>query len=122
MADSGFKAVFADRENKKLLICLLNHLLPEDAKVDDIVSYEDRERSAMSIYGKKTSLDLICKGDDGSLFEVEVQRDEQSYFFERCLFYASELYYTQLQSGQSYDELRPVYLVSLLEHELEHAD
>ena len=54
MADSGFKAVFADRENKKLLICLLNHLLPEDAKVDDIVSYEDRERSAMSIYGKKT--------------------------------------------------------------------
>ena len=122
MADSGFKAVFADRENKKLLICLLNHLLPEDAKVNDIVSYEDRERSAMSIYGKKTSLDLICKGDDGSLFEVEVQRDEQSYFFERCLFYASELYYTQLQSGQSYDELRPVYLVSLLEHELEHAD
>ena len=122
MADSGFKAVFADKENKKLLICLLNHLLPKDAKVNDIVSYEDRERSAMTIYGKKTSLDLICKGNDGSLFDVEVQRDEQSYFFERCLFYASELYYTQLQSGHNYDELRPVYLVSLLENELTHDD
>lgn len=69
MADSGFKAVFADKENKKLLICLLNHLLPEDAKVNDIVSYEDRERSAMTIYGKKTSLDLICKGNDGELVQ-----------------------------------------------------
>ncbi len=37
--DSGFKAVFADRANKTVLICLLNHVLPPEARVDDIVEY-----------------------------------------------------------------------------------
>ena len=45
MSDAGFKAVLADKNNKHLLIALLNFLLPEGVVVSDIVSYEDRERS-----------------------------------------------------------------------------
>jgi len=39
MSDAGFKAVFAYRSNKELLIGLLNHLLPEGVVVRDIVEY-----------------------------------------------------------------------------------
>ena len=122
MEDSGFKAVYGDVQNKPLLIHLLNLVLPEDVVVKDIVEYRDRERSASTIYGKSVRLDLLCEGEDGSLFDVEVQRDRQDYFFERCLYYASELYYTQLEKGNDYDRLRPVYLISLLDFKLDHQD
>ena len=89
MEDSGFKAVYGDVQNKPLLIHLLNLVLPEGVVVKDIVKYRDRERSASTIYGKSVRLDLLCEGEDGSLFDVEVQRDRQDYFFERCLYYAS---------------------------------
>ena len=122
MEDSGFKAVYGDKDNKPLLIYLLNLVLPEGVAVKDVVEYRDRERSASTIYGKSVRLDLLCQGEDGSLFDVEVQRDYQEYFFERCLYYASELNYTQLQKGDDYDSLRPVYLISFLDFKLKHED
>ena len=42
----GFKAVYADKGNKPLLIHLLNLVLPVGVVVKDIVEYRDRERSA----------------------------------------------------------------------------
>ena len=38
MRDSGFKAVYADKDNKQLLIELLNFFLPEDVKVESVRS------------------------------------------------------------------------------------
>ena len=122
MSDAGFKAFLADKNNKHLLIALLNFLLPEGVVVSDIVSYEDRERSAMTSYGKKVYLDLVCKGEDGSLYNVEVQRVPQDRFFERCVYYASEMFYTELTGGQGYEDLRPVYVISLLDFSLSHTD
>ena len=37
--DAGFKAVFADEANKCLLVRVLNYILPEEAKVQDIKKY-----------------------------------------------------------------------------------
>lgn len=44
LTDSGFKAVYTDRSNMDLLIELLNCLLPEEARVEEIESFEDREQ------------------------------------------------------------------------------
>ena len=43
MSDPGFKIVYGDRANKELLIDLLNAVLPEEAEVEDIIEYRDRE-------------------------------------------------------------------------------
>ena len=59
MRDSGFKAVYADRDNKQLLIELLNFFLPEDVRVSDIEAYLDREQDPEVESGKRTYLDLI---------------------------------------------------------------
>jgi hypothetical protein len=43
LSDAGFKAVFADRENKELLRQTINLLLPEENAVEEITQYLDRE-------------------------------------------------------------------------------
>ncbi len=98
--------MFADRANKPLLIRLLNNLLPEGVIVKDIVEYCDREQCQDTILSKKTVLDLICRGDDGSQFIVEVQNRP----------------YLQLGQGEDYVDLHPVYVVSILNHKLRHHD
>ena len=122
LSDPGFKAVFGDRHNKSLLIRLLNCLLPEDVRVQDIISYLDREQSIDYLGAKKTILDLVCKGEDGSIFNVEVQRERDGEFFERCVYYGSGLYHEQLLEGEDYQKLSPVYIIALLGFNITHSD
>lgn len=120
--DAGFKAVFADRSNKSLLISLLNHLLPDGVVVNDIVEYCDREQAQDTLVSKRTVLDLICKGDDGSQFIVEVQNNAYKDFFKRVVFYGAGTFHGQLESGKDYEALRPVYVVGILNHRIRHHD
>ena len=59
-SDVGFKAVFADRNNKDILIGVLNQILPPEARIEDIKEYSDREQRRDVTYGKKPVLDLVC--------------------------------------------------------------
>jgi len=122
MSDAGFKAVFAYRSNKDLLIGLLNHLLPEDVVVKDIVEYCDREQQQDTVESKRAVLDLICRGDGGKQFIVEVQQEFYRDFFQRLVYYGSGVYHLTLDSGAAYGMLRPVYVISILNHKLAHKD
>ena len=70
LSDAGFKLVYANPENKSLLINLLNIVLPEFVRVSDIVEYRDREQTPESIFSKKTILDLVCKDNEGNIFSI----------------------------------------------------
>ena len=121
-SDVGFKAVFADRNNKDILIGVLNMILPSEARIDDITEYSDREQRRDVPYGKKTVLDLVCRDKSGRTFVVEMQAAEEDNFFERCVYYASGLYHLELSDGERYKGLRPVYVVSFLNYHLKHDD
>ena len=121
-SDAGFKAVLADRDNKDILIGVLNLILPLDARVEDIVEYSDREQRRDVIYGKKTVLDLVCVDKSGRTFIVEMQASPEDCFFERCVYYASGLYHLELSDGTPYKKLRPVYVISFLNYRLRHED
>ena len=121
-SDVGFKAVFADKNNKDILIGVLNQILPPEAKVEDIKEYSDREQQRDVPYGKKTVLDLVCVDQDDKTFIVEMQADPEDYFFERCVYYASGLYHLELSDGERYEGLHPVYVVSFLNYRLKHDD
>ncbi len=122
ISDAGFKAVFACRANKQLLIGLLNRLLPDGVVVSDIVEYCDREQQQDTVSSKRSLLDLICRDEDGAQFIVEVQDQDYTDFFKRVVYYASGVYHLQLPGGGSYNDLRPVYVVSILNHSLTHED
>ena len=81
--DPGFKAVFADINNKSLLIELLNEILPENAQIKDIIKYLDREQMVKTAFSKKSVLDLVCVSDDLRTFDVEIQCKKDVVFFER---------------------------------------
>ena len=121
-SDVGFKAVFADKNNKDILIGVLNQILPPEARIEDIKEYSDREQRRDVPYGKKTVLDLVCVDKDDRTFIVEMQAAEEDYFFERCVYYASGLYHLELSDGKRYKGLRPVYVVSFLNYHLKHDD
>ena len=121
-SDVGFKAVFADRNNKDILIGVLNQILPPEARIEDIKEYSDREQRRDVPYGKKTVLDLVCVDKDDRTFVVEIQASEEDFFFERCVYYASGLYHLELSDGVRYKGLRPVYVVSFLNYRLRHDD
>ena len=121
-SDVGFKAVFADRNNKDILIGVLNQVLPPEARIEDIKEYSDREQRRDVPYGKKTVLDLVCVNRDDRTFVVEMQASEEDFFFERCVYYASGLYHLELSDGVRYKGLRPVYVVSFLNYRLRHDD
>ena len=121
-SDVGFKAVFADRNNKDILIGVLNQILPPEARIEDIKEYSDREQRRDVPYGKKTVLDLVCVDKDDRTFVVEMQASEEDFFFERCVYYASGLYHLELSDGVRYKGLRPVYVVSFLNYHLKHDD
>ena len=121
-SDVGFKAVFADRNNKDILIGVLNQILPPEARIEDIKEYSDREQRRDVPYGKKTVLDLVCVDMDDRTFVVEMQASEEDFFFERCVYYASGLYHLELSDGVRYKGLRPVYVVSFLNYRLRHDD
>ena len=119
-SDAGFKAVLADRDNKDILIGVLNQILPPEARVEDIVEYSDREQRRDVVYGKKTVLDLVCVDQRGRTFIVEMQANPEERFFERCVYYASGLYHLELSEGDGYEGLRPVYVISFLNFRLRH--
>ena len=121
-SDVGFKAVFADRNNKDILIGVLNQILPPEARIEDIKEYSDREQRRDVPYGKKTVLDLVCVDRDDRTFVVEMQASAEDFFFERCVYYASGLYHLELSDGVRYKGLRPVYVVSFLNYRLRHDD
>ena len=120
MRDSGFKAVLVDRNNKQLLIRMLNCILPEEARISDILSYHDREQSVDYVGAKKTFLDLVCVGDTGDTFNVEVQQKVDDCFFQRCVYYGCGLYHGELSEGDYYSALKPVYVIAFLGENFRH--
>ena len=91
-------------------------------RVSDIVEYRDREQTPESIFSKKTILDLVCKDSEGNIFSIEVQRKIDGEFGKRCVYYASGQYHSQLQRGQGYEELHPVFEIAFLEEQVPHED
>ena len=120
MRDPGFKAVVVDRDNKNLLIQMLNCILPQEARISDILSYHDREQTVDYAGAKKTFLDLVCVGDTGYTFNVEVQREVDDCFFQRCVYYGCGLYHEELLEGDYYDVLKPVYVIAFLGENFRH--
>jgi len=116
LSDFGFKHLLGREPNKGLLIDFLNALFEGEKVITDL-EYCNTERAGDNTVSKKVFFDLLCTGNRGEQFLIEMQRAEQSYFKERSVFYLSRLISDQLPRGlESYDYgLKEVYMIALLE-------
>ena len=118
LSNSGFKAVFGDRNNKDVVMSVINMLLPEGKRVEEI-EYAPTEHQGQLETNKEFRYDFMCRGVDRSFFIVEVQSNPEKFWFKRCVGYASRVYDRQNRRGEEYD-VPPVYLIGLMGIEVKH--
>ena len=112
--DRGFKIIFGREDSKILLIDLLNDLL-EGEHVITSLSFMNVEMPGECTDSRAVVFDLKCKDQDGSYFIIEVQNAQQSYFYERGLYYLCRMVCAQDKIGDKWKfGLYPVYGVFFL--------
>ena len=111
--DVVFKYLFATKGNEENLLRLLNDVLAPGPGIVSL-QYLDRENDPRRDEGRTSCVDVLARAEDGRVCHVEVQLGREGYFFERALYYASCSYSDQLSVSDSYDKLRPVIFVSIL--------
>ncbi len=112
-ADLTFKRVFG--EHPDLVMSLLNALLPL-APGQDItdIEYLPAEMVPENPLRKNSIVDVRCKDQQGRQFIVEMQMIWSPEFKLRVLFNASKAYVRQMDSGENYHLLQPVYSLNLV--------
>ena len=117
LVDFAFKKIFGSEPNKDLLIAFLNEVFRGRKHIVDLV-YNKTEHPGDIKEEGAAIFDLLCTGDKGERFLIEVQRAKQGYFKERALFYTSRLISDQAPKGNrkawAYN-ISEVYLIALLE-------
>lgn len=107
-ADVVFKKIFGDHPH--LLISFLNAVLPlaPDSPIVEL-SYLPTEQVPAIPEFKRTIADAKCKDAKGRIFIVEMQMNWTDTFKQRLLFGTSQAFVKQLEKGQEYKFLQPVY-------------
>jgi len=117
LTDFAFKKIFGSDPNKDLLIAFLNEVFRGRKHIVDLV-YNKNEHPGDLITEGGAIFDLLCTGNQGERFIIEVQRGKQENFKQRALFYTSRLITEQAPRGQRslWGYVLPeIYLVALLE-------
>ncbi len=112
--DLTFKKVFG--QHPHLLRSLLNALLPfSDEEAIVSLEYLPAELSPDLPLLKNTIVDVRCVDKHGRQFIVEMQVLWTDSFMNRVLFNASKAYVRQLEKGEKYKYLQPVYSLNLID-------
>jgi len=116
LADPVFKRVFG--EEKEILMELINVVFILEHPVVNI-EYLPIELLPKNIADKTTIVDVRCTDDLSRHFIVEMQILKQDFFHERSFYNAARVYSRQIKKGNDYDQLKPVYALCLVDHNLE---
>ena len=107
-ADVVFKKIFG--EHPKLLISFLNALLPLPSSSPIVsLTYLQNEQVPVIPEFKRTIADVKCTDAQGRVFIVEMQMNWTDHFKQRLLFGTSQAFVKQLEKGEEYKFLQPVY-------------
>ena len=115
--DFAFKWVFGNPRNSALLIHFLNAVLEPDLSVSDVEilnPFNDKS----SVDDKLSILDVKARDQDGRLINIEIQLLMPTGFTARVLYYWADLYRSQLNEGDDYDELAETISIVLIDQVL----
>jgi len=115
--DVAFKKVFVN--HVELTKSFLNSTLRlEGKRTIQAVEFLPTERLPMTPESKKSILDVLCTDENGHQYIIEVQNKFMLNYVQRAQYYVSHLYAGQLEIGDNYLALKPVTLLSLLNHRI----
>ena len=115
--DLTFKRVFG--QHKHLCISLINSMIPFESPIVSI-EYDTGELvPELASTLRNTIVDVRCTDSDDRQFIVEMQMYWSESFKQRILFNASKAYAMQLDKGDDFELLRPVYALSFVNETFE---
>lgn len=118
-ADLVFKKVFGN--NKDLVKSFLNSVLPlTDDELIETVEYLTPEQAPHTPIQKYSVVDVRCFDQLGRIFIVEMQMGWSPSFWSRLQFGTAKAYVEQLDKGESYKLLNPVYGLALIGEIFDH--
>jgi len=117
--DCVFKALLGANENSNLLLHFINSVLANELVepltwVQILNPYNDKE----FISDKLSIVDVKAKDKHERFYQIEIQLINYSYLPSRIIYNWADIYSSQLQSGQKYDQLKPTYAIWLLAEDL----
>ena len=115
--DLTFRKVFG--EHPLLLKSFLNAMLPLEVPIKNL-EYLPADLVPVLPLLKSSIVDVRCIDDNDRQFVVEMQMLWTDSFKSRVLFNASKAYVRQLDKAINYQELQPVYALSLVNEIFEH--
>ena len=111
--DCVFKSILGSEGNTNLLIDFLNGVLAPESPILDVEilnPYNERE-----FYSDKlTIVDVKAKDKNKTTYQIEIQLSVFPHLPERMLYTWSDIYRSQLQSGEEFAQLRPVISIWML--------
>ena len=111
-ADLTFKLIF---EHEDLLISLLNALLPlDEGKRIEHLEYLPAELVPENPGKKDSVVDVRCRETGGREFIVEMQLNWNNEFRQRVILNSAKAVVKQLETGEKYKLIQPVYSLNLI--------
>ena len=114
--DVAFRKIFGNEQKKIILISFLNAVLGLEGqdRIKDVTLLNPFQLPRIA--GEKSSIiDVKATDMKGSTFIVEMQVAEPAGFDKRVLYYTSKDYAGQINIGEEYPKLRPVYFIGVLD-------
>ncbi len=113
--DVAFRKIFGNEKKKKIIVSFLNAVLGLEG-LDRIKTVTFLDPSLLpSVRGEKASIiDVRATDELERSFIVEMQVAEKEGFAKRVQYYACKEYAGQINRGDEYPKLRPVYFIGIL--------
>jgi predicted transposase/invertase (TIGR01784 family) len=114
--DVAFRKIFGNENKKIILISFLNAVLGLEGqdRVKEVTLLNPFQLPRIA--GEKSSIiDVRATDEKGATFIVEMQVAEPKGFAQRVLYYTSKDYAAQIDRGEDYPLLRPVYFIGELD-------
>jgi predicted transposase/invertase (TIGR01784 family) len=118
--DFIFQLLFGKQDNKEILIDLLNAVIMREGKdrITDIESVENKKLDAERIMDKTCILDVKAKGNDGTIYNIEMQLTDKKNMGLRTTYYWAKMFVEQLKSGDKYQNLKQTITINILNYDI----
>jgi len=117
LCDWAFKHVFG--HHPELLTMLLDDILPENITG---LTYLPNEADRWKGDDKNVIMDVLCETAEGKKIIVEMQQQDRFWLKNRMMYYGAAMLSRQIAAGDSYGDLKAVYVVCLMNFKLKHDD
>ena len=113
--DWAIKRLLRQKANFDVLEGFLTVFLNEKVTIVDILESEGNQQNADDKFNR---VDIKAKNSKGEIIIVEVQNTSELYYLERILYGVAKAITEHIHLGNSYQEVKKVYSISILYFDL----